>query len=292
MVMENIQSNNLQLTNIKVFNRFDMAEDDGIDIIQSQNVTVPRAIAVALDGSFSTKTWTNTTDIAQRWPGQPHILDSILFDHCIAFTICYGFKIGQGVLQTQSNVRFENGIVYDGAIGIGISHQYGAAAIINVTFENIDIERLSQINAEHGTWLAWYVWNNSNLYGRLINITAKNILVRERGQTFEVIRGLDNNATIDIVTLINIWDIGFVNNVTILPIYSPPPVRENVALNRNSTGSSSAKDHSPQLMFNGDLETRWIQIDLGSLQSINGSRIFWEQAYSSVYSVVGNADFQ
>lgn len=311
-----IRSSNLQLTNIKVFNRFDMGEDDGIDLMESRNVTVSRAIAVALDDSFSTKTWTNTTDIARGWPGQPQILDGIVFDHCIAFTICYGFKIGQGVLQNQSNILFRNGVVYDGAVGIGISHQYGAATVTNVTFENIDIEHLTNINAEHGTWLAWYVWNNSNLYGPLINVTAKDILVRDKGQTFGVIRGLNSNSTIDIVTLINIsmpdssifaenleqmniWDTAFVSNLTILPVYSPPLTRENVALNRNSTGSSSQKDHNPQLLFDGDLETRWIaltsdpqwiQVDLGSYQSINGSRIFWEQAYSSEYSIEVSED--
>ena len=268
--------------------------------MESQNVTVKRAIAIALDDSFSTKTWTNTTDIAQGWPGQPQILDGVLFDDCLAFTICYGFKIGQGVLQTQREIVFQNGVVYDGAVGIGISHQYGSAAVVNVTFQNIDIERLSNINAEHGTWLAWYVWNGSGLYGPLINITAKNIFVRDKGQTFGVIRGLNSNATINTITLVNItmpgfqkpaenleemniWNIGFLSNVTILPIYSPTIERQNVALNRKATASSFEKDHNPQLIFDGDLETRWIaattdsqwvQVDLGFYQPINGTTNF------------------
>ena len=311
-----IRSSNLYLTNIKVFNRFDMGEDDGIDVMESQNVTVKRAIAVALDDSFSTKTWTNTTDISQGWPGQPQILDGVLFDDCLAFTICYGFKIGQGVLQTQSNVIFQNGVVYDGAVGIGISHQYGSAAVINVTFQNIDIERLSNINAEHGTWLAWYVWNGSGLAGPLMNITAKNITVRDKGHTFGVIRGLSSNYTVNTVTLMNItmpgsrksaenlqemniWNVDFLDNVTILPVYSPPVERKNVALNQKGTASSSDKDHDPQLIFDGDLQTRWIatttnsqwvQVDLGLIQSINGTRIFWEQAYSAVYSIQVSED--
>ncbi len=311
-----IRSSNLYLTNIKVFNRFDMGEDDGIDIMESKNVTVKRAIAVALDDSFSTKTWTNTTDISQGWPGQPQILDGVLFDDCIAFTICYGFKIGQGVLQTQRDIVFQNGVVYDGAVGIGISHQYGSAAVINVTFQNIDIERLSSINAEHGTWLAWYIWNGSGLYGPLINITARNIFIRDKGQTFGVIRGLNNNATINTITLMNItmpgtqqfaenleemniWNIGFLHNMTILPIYLPPVERENVALNQKGTASSSEKDHNPQLIFDGDLQTRWIattnnsqwiQVDLGFNQLITGTRIFWEQSHSSVYSIQVSED--
>lgn len=306
-----IRSSNLYLTNIKVFNRFDMGEDDGIDIMESQNVSIKRAIAIALDDSFSTKTWTNTTDIAQNWPGQPQNLHDVLFDDCLAFTICYGFKIGQGVLQTQSEVTFQNSVVYDGAVGIGISHQYGSAAVINITFQNIDIEQLSYINAEHGTWLAWYIWNGFGLHGPLINITAMNITVRDKGQTFGVIRGLNNNSTVSNITLMNIimpgfskpaenlqemniWNIEFLNNINILPVYSPPIERKNLALNQNVTVSSYEKDHNVQLLVDSDLETRWIattielqwvQVDLGSFQQINGTKFFWEQAYSNIYSI-------
>jgi hypothetical protein len=97
----------------------------------------------------------------------------------------------------------------------------------------------------------------------------------------------------------NIWNTGFLNNVAILPIYSPPVERENLALNRKSTASSSEKDHNPQLIFDGDLQTRWIaattdsqwvQVDLGFYQPINGTRIFWEQAHSAVYSIQISAD--
>ena len=306
-----IRSSSVSFTNLKVFNRFDMGEDDGIDVMESQNVTVRRAISVALDDSFSTKTWMNTTDISQGWPGQPEILNSVLFDDCLAFTFCYGFKIGQGVLQNQHEVIFQNGVVYDGAVGIGISHQYGSGAVSNVTFQDIDIERLSYINAEHGTWLAWYVWNGSGLHGPLINITAKNITVRDKGQTFGVVRGLNRNSSIDHITLwniympdsekpaenlekMNIWNTDYLNNVTILPVYSPSVVRENLALNQHSTASSFQKDHNPSLICDGDLQTRWIatttdlqwiNIDLEISQSINGTRIFWEQTYSTVYSI-------
>lgn len=220
-------------------------------------------------------------------------------------------KLVREFFKLKSDVIFQNGVVYDGAVGIGISHQYGSAAAINVTFQNIDIERLSNINAEHGTWLAWYVWSGSGLYGPLMNITAKNITVRDKGQTFGVIRDLNSNSTVDNITRMNIimpgsnkpavnlqemniWNVGFLNNVNILPVYSPLVERKNLALNQKSAASSSEKDHNPQFIFDGDLETRWIavtidsqwvDVDLGFSQPINGTKIFWEQAYSNVYSI-------
>ncbi len=97
----------------------------------------------------------------------------------------------------------------------------------------------------------------------------------------------------------NIWNTGFLHNVTILPIYSPPVERQNVALNQKGTASSSEQDHNPQLIFDGDLETRWIaattdtqwiQVDLGFNQLINRTRIFWEQAHSAIYSIQVSED--
>lgn len=306
-----IRSSHVYLSNMKVFNRFDMGENDAFDVMESQNVTVQRAIGIALDDSFSTKTWTNTTDICQGWPGQSQSLDGVTFEDCLAFTFCYGFKIGQGVFQNQRQITFENSVVYDAAVGLGISHQYGSASVENATFQNIDIERLSFVNDEHGTWLAWYVWNSSGLAGSLINLNARNITIYDQGKTFGVIRGLNNNSMIHLVELqnitminrtnfaknfeeMNIWNRDYVSNVTILPVYSPDQLRTNLALHKNSKASSSQTDHPISLLCDGDLQTRWtaattnlqwIDIDLGASQTINSTRIFWEQISSPSYSI-------
>lgn len=76
-----------------------------------------------MDDSFSTKTWQADIGIAALYPGPAQPLDDVKFINNIAWTICYGFKVGQGVWEKQSNVRFEGGTVYGAAVGLGIDHK-------------------------------------------------------------------------------------------------------------------------------------------------------------------------
>lgn len=102
-----VRSNDLTFTNVKFLNRFDMGENDGIDVCESQNVVVRNAIGTGLDDPFTTKTWAAHTDIALKpdgspaWPREPEKVENVLFEDCISWTYCYGFKVGQGCLQDQ-----------------------------------------------------------------------------------------------------------------------------------------------------------------------------------------------
>ncbi|GAA1595230.1 hypothetical protein GCM10009789_56560 [Kribbella sancticallisti] len=151
------RSSDLTFTNVKVFNRLDMGENEGIDVNESQNVTVRHGIGISLDDPWTTKAWREDTDIALPWPGSPEPVDNVLFDDLISWTRCYGFKIGQGTLQPQSNIVFRNGVVYDAAIGLGIHHRYGSAPVSDVRFESIDIERIGVKLVDDRTWLRFIV---------------------------------------------------------------------------------------------------------------------------------------
>lgn len=58
------RSNDLTFKNLKIFNRFDMGENDGIDVNESQNVLVQHGIGIGLDDPYTTKTWDQTVDIS------------------------------------------------------------------------------------------------------------------------------------------------------------------------------------------------------------------------------------
>jgi polygalacturonase len=47
-----IQSEDVNFRNLKVINRRDIGENDGIDVVESSCVTVTRAISIAWDDSF------------------------------------------------------------------------------------------------------------------------------------------------------------------------------------------------------------------------------------------------
>jgi hypothetical protein len=93
------------------------------EFICSFSVVVKNSIGIALDDSFSTKTWPLKTGITVNYPGTPQPLFNVTFSNNIAWSHCYGFKVGQGVWEEQRQVRFEGGTVYDAAVGLGIHHK-------------------------------------------------------------------------------------------------------------------------------------------------------------------------
>ncbi|MEU3516862.1 glycosyl hydrolase family 28 protein [Streptomyces sp. NPDC006654] len=177
-----IRSSKMTFRNIKIFNRFDMGENDGIDVMESTDVTVNHAIAIGLDDPFSTKTWADDTDLFRNIPGVPRPLSTVVFDDLVSWTYCYGVKVGQGVIQPQSDITFRHVVVYDSAVAIGVHHKYGSAAATNIRFEDIDIERTTNSNDGNRTWLA--VWTGDTLgVGPISVVTLSNIRVRDAGTT-------------------------------------------------------------------------------------------------------------
>jgi len=200
-----VRSRDMVFQDFKLYNRFDMGENDGIDVIESQNVLVRHAIGIGLDDPFSTKTWSQATDIARNWPGRPKAQDNIRFEDCLSWTYCYGYKIGQGVLQDQSNIVFKNCVVYDAAVGIGVHHKWGNAAIYNVLFDGIDIEKLSHQNDDHRTWLVFLMQNGDKTgSGPISGISVNNIRVRDQGNSPGKIRGLNDSIMIRNVSFKNV----------------------------------------------------------------------------------------
>ncbi|WP_063795554.1 discoidin domain-containing protein [Paenibacillus sp. Soil750] len=312
-----IRSNNLTFQNFKVFNRFDAGENDGIDVMESQNVTVQHAVGAGLDDPFSTKTWDQATDISENWPGTPETLSNVTFDDVLSWTYCYGLKVGQGVRQMQDGITFKNSVVYDAAVGIGIHHKYGTAEAKNITFDNIDIERLSYTNDNHRTWLAFFIQNGAGEGGGTVStIAVKNITVRDQGANPGLLKGLDSSHPISGITLENIYmpgsstsasnlagmnilDTGYYSGLTILPTQTPEPIkRTNLALNQPVTVSSDSGSTAGWAV-DGKMSTRWgslrtdtewIYVDLGSSRKIDEVRLFWEAAYAKSYQIQVSAN--
>ncbi|NRF90352.1 hypothetical protein HQN89_04795 [Paenibacillus frigoriresistens] len=71
-------------------------------------------------------------------------------------------------------------------MGIGVDHKYGIGALTHVTFDNIDIEKLSYTyNTNHiRTWASFAIRNGDSFGGGTIdNLNVKNINVRDKGTT-------------------------------------------------------------------------------------------------------------
>lgn len=201
-----IQSTDVALKNVKILNRFDLGwEDDGIDVMESTNVRTVRAIAIARDDSFSTKTWPENRGTTVPYPHPPMPLSDVMFDDCLAWTQAFGYKIGQGVYTPQSGVVFKNSVVYKGANGLGIHHREGTALVSDVTFYNMDIEHLSGSAGGRGTWLTLWVENANAGVGPIKDIKINQINVRDKGDYNGYVWGYDSKSMVTDVTLQNIY---------------------------------------------------------------------------------------
>lgn len=209
------RSTDLQFRNIKMFNRFDMGENDGIDVMESTGVYVKHAIGIGLDDPFSTKTWRNGVDLFRSVPGNPRPLADVTFEDLVSWTYCYGVKVGQGVFQSQSDVTFKDVVVHDAAIGIGIHHKYGTGAATGITFQNIDIERLTFSNDGNRTWLALWTGSGPEGVGPVSGVTIQDVRVRNSGTTPARING-QPGAQISDVDLIRITMPGSSSTATTL----------------------------------------------------------------------------
>ena len=200
-----IQVTDATLTNMKILERLNLIQDDGIDVNESTNVTISRAIAISDDDAFSAKTWPANTGTTVPYPYAPRPNQDILFENCLAWTNCIAYKIGQGVSETQDNVRFENSVVYHAGVGLGIDHRYGAGAATNIRYENIDIEALSGAPSGLGSWLDIVIEGGSDGAGPVDGVYVHNIRVRDVGDKIGKITGYNSSILTSTVTLRDIY---------------------------------------------------------------------------------------
>ncbi|KAH8703770.1 pectin lyase-like protein [Talaromyces proteolyticus] len=200
-----IQVTDALITNIKILDRQDVTQDDGIDVVESTRVTVRRAIAIANDDSFSAKTWPYKVHTTVPYPYAPRELRDVLFDDCLAWTLCYSYKIGEGVWEVQDNVTFRNSVAYKAGVGIGIHHKFGSEVASNITFEDIDIERLSGSPGGMASWMAIYVDNAGEGVGPLKDLTIRNIRARQQGSRNAFLQGFNQSSMVSGVTIGDVY---------------------------------------------------------------------------------------
>lgn len=190
------------LLNTKHFNENDQNhEDDAIDIQECQHVLVKHSFAIAEDDTYSTKTWSQQTDIAGGWYGKPEVLDDVVFDDCFGWSRCATFKLGFGVVQDQTNLSFINSFSYKSMRAIAVNHRWGEGVARNILFDNIDIEGFWPRHNNESRWLEI----NLRSPERMEHITLRNIRVRDAGSTPSLIKGFDEKHPVRNVTLENIY---------------------------------------------------------------------------------------
>ena len=201
-----IQCTGAYLVNLKILNRHDVGQDDAVDVCESERVTVRRSIGISLDDSFSAKTWPYKRGTTVPYPYEPRPNKDILFDNCLAWTDCYGYKLGQGAYEDMTNITFQNSVVYTAAVGLGIDHREGSATIDGVTFSNMDIESLHGSNLGHATWLAIFIEQpETDGAGPVKNLVVHSSRARKLGTGNAMLQGYSDSAKVSGVTLQKIY---------------------------------------------------------------------------------------
>ena len=200
-----IQVDDAKLTNLKVLNRLDVTQDDGIDVCESNNVLVKRTIAISNDDSFSTKTWPYKTGTTVPYPYPPRSQSDVTFDDCLAWTFCFGYKVGQGVHQTQDGITFQNSVAYSAGVGIGIHHLFGNSTAKDITFDGIDIERQRGTPGRFASWLVIIIREGGRDVGPVKDVKVKDIWSHWVGGKPGFIEGYSEDVIVSDVTLSDIY---------------------------------------------------------------------------------------
>jgi len=203
------QSTDVAIKNSKILNRVtreDFYENDGIDVVESTNVRVYRSISIARDDSYSTKTWPDDKGTTVPFPNKPMPVSDVVFSDCLAWTECYGYKIGQGTYGQQSNIVFKDSSVYKAAVGFGIHHKFGTGLVNDVTFYNIDVEQLWSNAHGKASWMAFFVEKEGNEgVGPIKDVKVNQINVYDKGAKGGYLMGYDDSSKVSNVELWNIF---------------------------------------------------------------------------------------
>jgi F5/8 type C domain-containing protein/pectate lyase-like protein len=316
------RSDNVTIRNYKGLQTLKMTEDDAIDVVESQSVTVQHTMAISEDDTYSTKTWDENTDYSKTWPGTPEALRNVTFDDAVAYTFCAAFKVGQGTEQPQSDVVYRNGYVHDAARAIAIDHRFGPAPIDRVTYDRIEIEKITQT----GTgpfWLQLAVSDGGRGLGGVRNVTLRDITVKNLGSKNSVIAGLASPADLDEIifqrvtvpgvsgyasTLAQLKVPSTSNATDIMFLPNQPASPHNYAVEATATASTSRADLGGAAAgADGNLATRWdsgkdasgayyptawYQLDLGTTRQVSRINLVWEAAYAKAFTIRTSTDGQ
>ncbi len=206
-------SEDMVFKNLKVLNAIGLHENDAIDVDNCKNVLISNAIGIALDDPFSVKTYAGGTEMFRSMRDIGSGCENVVFEDCLSWTICYGFKTGQGAGYDQIDIVFRDGVVYDCSVGIGVNHKYGGGTMTNITFENIEIEHCTWTNGPLQNWMDIECISGSSIEGvdPVKNVVIKNIKIYDKGKNQSFITGYSGSA----------YPEGTVNGVYLSDIYMP-----------------------------------------------------------------------
>lgn len=200
---------NAEFLDLKVIGRHDILNNDGIDFNSCHNVLVKRSIAIAWDDPYSTKTWDPQREsggVFRDIPGPTGPQANIHMENLVAWTGCFGVKVGEGSVYPQTNITYKDVCVVDAAVAMGIHHRYGTALLSNINFESISVENLTApIDYGSRTWYAIFSLDVGEAAGPISDVRTKDITLYTLGTTPARVDGWNETAQISRVSFDDIF---------------------------------------------------------------------------------------
>ncbi len=102
-------------------------------------------------------------------------------------------------------MTFRNGVVYTAGVGIGIDHKFGSSTASNITFQDMDIERLHGNSGGQATWLAVFVEEVGQGAGPIKDVFVKNVRARTQGSRNGFLQGYNASSMVSGVTISDVY---------------------------------------------------------------------------------------
>ncbi len=192
-------SKNIEMTNVKILDDWDVVHSDGYDFGSSQNVTVTNCLGICGDDVFCPKA---------EYAGKDTC--NMLFKDCVAFALGgAGCKVGVAARSDAYNIEFNNIDVIQGYRGFSLSHDENSGKWEDIRFIDIRTERLHIANPNNiggqyrpAPFVIWTM-NNKGGTGPIDDILVKNCYIENCSNLWGYIQGYSQAGKVSNVTFEN-----------------------------------------------------------------------------------------
>ena len=156
-----VECNEVNIKDVVINNNYHVANSDGFDITNSQNVVVDHCYIATGDDALCIKAHKGLD------------VENVLFKNCTAMSLANCFKIGTNVYHNVRNVTIRDcNFFMDGTTGgyAGLAIESDRGSVVeNITCENIKMDGITS------AFVVWLGNRHEGTPGALKNVTIKNI---------------------------------------------------------------------------------------------------------------------
>lgn len=204
----NIQrTNNIEASNVKLLDDWDVVHSDGYDFCSCQNVLVTDCLGVCGDDVFCPKAETSGVDTC-----------NMRFQDSVAYALGgAGCKVGVASRSDAYNIEFNNIDVIQGYRGFSLSHDEGSGKWYDIRFIDVRTERLHIANMNDtgqyrsAPFILWTLERDGQR-GTVSDIEVTRCSIEDCGGLKGIIRGCKADAAVSNVTFTDLVMDGVVIN--------------------------------------------------------------------------------